>query len=76
MEAKLRGAHHRWQGVHVSTNPYEEVLNNVNPRQLVYLTADSENVVQSLEKDKIYIIGGLVDKNRHKVFFLPHISCY
>ncbi|XP_062830892.1 tRNA methyltransferase 10 homolog C [Anolis carolinensis] len=31
--------------------------------QLVYLTADSPNVMQRFEHDKIYIIGSLVDKS-------------
>nr|XP_060626677.1 tRNA methyltransferase 10 homolog C [Anolis sagrei ordinatus] len=36
----------------------------VFPRdQLVYLTADSPNVMKSFEHDKIYIIGSLVDKS-------------
>ena len=32
---------------------------------MIYLTADSPNTIQNLEKDKIYIIGGIVDRNRY-----------
>jgi tRNA (guanine9-N1)-methyltransferase len=32
----------------------------------VYLTGDSPNVLTEFEANKIYILGGLVDRNRHK----------
>uniref|UniRef100_A0ACB8FHE2 Uncharacterized protein n=1 Tax=Sphaerodactylus townsendi TaxID=933632 RepID=A0ACB8FHE2_9SAUR len=34
--------------------------------QLVYLTADSPNIMKTFEHDKIYIIGSLVDKSIQK----------
>ena len=33
---------------------------------LVYLTADAEDVIDTFDPSKLYIIGGLVDRNRHK----------
>ena len=42
---------------------YSELFPN---EKIVYLTSDSENVLQSMEEDKVYIIGGLVDHNQHK----------
>lgn len=34
--------------------------------KLVYLTADAAEELHQLDSAGIYIIGGLVDRNRHK----------
>ena len=34
-------------------------------KSLVYLTADAEEQLEILEEDGMYIVGGLVDRNRH-----------
>ena len=32
--------------------------------KLVYLTADAEETLQSFDPEKVYVIGGIVDRNR------------
>jgi tRNA (guanine9-N1)-methyltransferase len=36
-------------------------------KDLLYLTSDSDNIISSLQGDKVYVIGGLVDHNLYKV---------
>ncbi|CAB4387988.1 tRNA methyltransferase 10 homolog A [Rhizophagus irregularis DAOM 181602=DAOM 197198] len=55
--------HINWKNVVFETRTYWDCFNK---EKLVYLTADSDEYVQELDEEKIYIIGGLVDKNRHK----------
>ena len=53
--SKLDGFPHNWRLV-------EEVP--AIPLNSVYLTADSPNVLDELENDKCYVLGGIVDRNR------------
>jgi hypothetical protein len=42
---------------------------------LVYPTADAEETIQELDASKVYIIEGIVDRNRHKVGVRNHGLC-
>lgn len=60
----------RWfNGFDVSqVNFHTESYVNVYPKdKIVYLTSESENVIDRLNHEWIYVIGGLVDHNAHKV---------
>eukprot|EP00929_Paragymnodinium_shiwhaense_P124133 TRINITY_DN9908_c0_g1_i2.p1 TRINITY_DN9908_c0_g1~~TRINITY_DN9908_c0_g1_i2.p1 ORF type:complete len:461 (+),score=135.48 TRINITY_DN9908_c0_g1_i2:70-1383(+) len=64
---KLAGYPQSWLGVEVVEEAYFEHYKSEADRQrLVYLTADSEQVLDRFDPEKIYIIGGIVDRNRLK----------
>eukprot|EP00057_Strongylocentrotus_purpuratus_P004315 XP_003728452.1 PREDICTED: tRNA methyltransferase 10 homolog A isoform X1 [Strongylocentrotus purpuratus] len=44
----------------------EEPETTFGADNIVYLAAESPNVLQDLDPNKVYIIGGLVDHNHHK----------
>ncbi|XP_034413534.1 tRNA methyltransferase 10 homolog A [Cyclopterus lumpus] len=52
-----------WKDITIKTEHYSEV---VAQEELVYLTSDSPNVLEELDHNKAYVIGGLVDHNHHK----------
>ncbi|KAK3158965.1 hypothetical protein QOZ80_2AG0143980 [Eleusine coracana subsp. coracana] len=55
----------RWSFIEKEAKSYLEAFED-RKENLVYLTADAETVLDDLDMSKIYIIGGLVDRNKWK----------
>ncbi len=60
-----------WRAVSTSTedyitNPLFSIGKEEGKRQLVYLTSDGDETLESLSPSEAYIIGGIVDRNRLK----------
>ena len=51
--------------VNIEQKQYLDIFKQ-KKEKLVYLTADSENLIHDLDPDMIYIIGGIVDHNKYK----------
>lgn len=49
--------------IYPDARPFQELFPK---EQLIYLTADSPNTITSLDSNKVYVIGGIVDRNRYK----------
>lgn len=63
-EMEKHNGYRKWD-----VNFYEKgYLDLFEKESLVYLTSDSHNVIETLEENKVYIIGALVDHNSQKVY--------
>lgn len=64
---KLAGFPDAWPGVTILDVPYiEHFASEADKRRLVYLTADTDDVLKTFDQNGVYIIGGIVDHNRLK----------
>ena len=69
MAAQMRNINgfESWLATDVEERPLEELFATAADRaQLVYLTAEAEAVLDRPDPAKTYVIGGFVDRNRHK----------
>lgn len=62
--AKMGSEHWKEWNAELDPRPVQEVFPDKS--QLVYLSADSEHEITELDPHKVYVIGGIVDRNRHK----------
>ncbi|KAK6170043.1 hypothetical protein SNE40_018530 [Patella caerulea] len=46
----------------------EGFMSLFDQENIIYLSSESPNILSTIEDDKVYIIGGLVDHNHHKGF--------
>ena len=67
----LLNSAHNWK-VNIKTTHY---MTHFNSQDLVYLTADSHNILTEFDPLKIYIIGGVVDRNRNKRCTISRAEC-
>lgn len=61
----------------MQVNWSEKLYNEVfDKEKIVYLSAESKNILTTLEEGKVYVIGGLVDHNSKKVIYLLTVPAF
>lgn len=55
-----------WKIVKSEKHLTEEFAEQARDNKIIYLTADSETVLDELAEGHVYVLGGIVDRNRHK----------
>lgn len=74
MELKGVGMWRRWRriklqeygGVEALWLGHKNQLPACDKQDVIYLTADTDDTIETLEPGKTYVIGGIVDRNRYK----------
>lgn len=56
----------RWE-IERKKDSLESCIGQEPSLDYIYLSADADEVLESVKEDSILIIGGIVDRNRHKV---------
>jgi len=63
---KVDGFPEQWCSRGFSYSDKSLVELSPDKQNIIYLTSDSENTMEQLDNTKTYVIGGIVDRNRHK----------
>lgn len=79
MQERMLGSWERWQDVELrneggleglykedNTSTYSQTQPICSLDKVVYLTADTETTLDTIKEGEVYVIGGLVDRNRYK----------
>jgi len=64
---RTNGGSENWHVVRETRTIREMLEDDAEERtRFVYLTGDSEHELSALEDGKVYVVGGFIDRNRHK----------
>ncbi|KAK9239266.1 guanine-1-methyltransferase-domain-containing protein [Lipomyces kononenkoae] len=65
-DSALKQQYKNWKGISFSPSEYEVPESDEDRSRIIYLSSDSDDTLTVLEDNKIYIVGGIVDKGRYK----------